>query len=364
MVARVRRGLHADALLQAIFTQIGTPGPGANGDVDFSALRRHAHFFRPVVHQRADVGTFQFVGAYHFFVGFVNRFFVVGNFHLEDMRRIEQTACVILQTENRCAATGVVGTDTFKHAHPIVQGVGQNVRIGVTPGNQLAIQPDKTVAVRHRHDVNPLNYRLSGVAAWRPDRVILADFLPKIRIDGGCAGLEVRSGQAVAVEMTTFGKMPFMNSQKHRWKPSVTVAALIERDGRFLVVEEETSAGLRFNQPAGHLDEGESLVAACIREALEETGCHVTPEALVGVYQWTVPAGDITYLRFAFACRLDQIDTAPQLDDGIVATHWLTLAELRASQSRHRSPLVLQCVEDWGSGRRLPLDSVRHYEFP
>lgn len=154
-----------------------------------------------------------------------------------------------------------------------------------------------------------------------------------------------------------------MNQPKQRWKPSVTVAALVERDGRFLVVEEATSSGLRFNQPAGHLDEGESLVAACVREALEETGCHVTPEALVGVYQWTVPAGDITYLRFAFACRLDAVDVERRLDEGIIAAHWLTLDELRANQVRHRSPLVLQCVEDWLSGRRLPLDTVRHYVF-
>ena len=154
-----------------------------------------------------------------------------------------------------------------------------------------------------------------------------------------------------------------MNQPKQRWKPSVTVAALVERDGRFLVVEEATSSGLRFNQPAGHLDEGESRVAACVREALEETGCHVTPEALVGVYQWTVPAGDITYLRFAFACRLDAVDVERRLDEGIIAAHWLTLDELRANQVRHRSPLVLQCVEDWLSGRRLPLDTVRHYVF-
>jgi 8-oxo-dGTP pyrophosphatase MutT (NUDIX family) len=155
-----------------------------------------------------------------------------------------------------------------------------------------------------------------------------------------------------------------MSNLKQRWKPSVTVAALIERNGRFLVVEEETSSGLRFNQPAGHLDEGESLVAACVREALEETGCYVTPEALVGIYQWTVPAGDITYLRFAFACRLDAFDADHPLDTGIIAAHWLTLDELRANQVRHRSPLVLQCVEDWLSGRRLPLDVLKYYDFP
>lgn len=142
----------------------------------------------------------------------------------------------------------------------------------------------------------------------------------------------------------------------------MTVAALVEQDGRFLVVEEETTMGLRFNQPAGHLDEGESLVAACAREALEETGCHVTPQALVGVYQWRVPAGDITYLRFAFDCRLDQVDAGRRLDDGIVAAHWLTLEELKATKDRHRSPLVLQCVEDWLAGHRLPLSTITHYD--
>lgn len=162
--------------------------------------------------------------------------------------------------------------------------------------------------------------------------------------------------------MGVFGKISSMNSPNDRWKPSVTVAALVEQDGRFLVVEEETSNGLRFNQPAGHLDEGESLTIACAREALEETGCFVTPRALVGVYQWTVPAGDITYLRFAFDCRLDRMEADRALDDGIVAAHWLTLEELKATRERHRSPLVLQCVEDWVAGRRLPLDSIRHYD--
>lgn len=152
-----------------------------------------------------------------------------------------------------------------------------------------------------------------------------------------------------------------MNSQNHRWKPSVTVAALVERDGRFLVVEEETSSGLCFNQPAGHMEEGESLVAGCVRETLEETGCHVTPQTLLGIYQWTIPAGDITYLRFAFDCQLDQIEAGRPLDAGIVATHWFSLDELRANRDRHRSPLVLQCVEDWVNGRRFPLDAVRHY---
>lgn len=176
--------------------------------------------------------------------------------------------------------------------------------------------------------------------------MILADFRAKIR-------------REPALQC---GKMRAMNRQKHRWKPSATVAALVERDGRFLVVEEETAGGLRLNQPAGHLDEGESLIAACAREALEETACHVTPQALVGVYQWSVPAGDITYLRFAFDCRLDQIESGRPLDEGIVAAHWMTLEELRATRDRHRSPLVLQCVEDWLAGRRFPLDVIRHYD--
>lgn len=191
--------------------------------------------------------------------------------------------------------------------------------------------------------------------AW-PDPTILADFCLKNR-SGNVFGLH---SLVFAAGLESFGKMDHMTTQKIRWKPSVTVAALVERAGRFLVVEEETSAGLRFNQPAGHMDANESLVAACVREALEETGCHVTPKALVGVYQWTVPAGDITYLRFAFDCQLDQIETDPKLDDGIVAAHWMTLDELKATRARHRSPLVLQCVEDWLAGRRMPLDTITH----
>jgi 8-oxo-dGTP pyrophosphatase MutT (NUDIX family) len=149
------------------------------------------------------------------------------------------------------------------------------------------------------------------------------------------------------------------------WKPNVTVAALIERDGYFLLVEEETTDGLRFNQPAGHLDEGESLVAACAREAMEETAHDFTPTELVGVYQWPRPhkvsEGDITYLRFAFAGKVGAHETARKLDTGIVRAVWLTVAEIEACADRHRSPLVLQCVRDYLSGRRFPLDLIRHY---
>jgi 8-oxo-dGTP pyrophosphatase MutT (NUDIX family) len=149
------------------------------------------------------------------------------------------------------------------------------------------------------------------------------------------------------------------------WKPNVTVAAIVEQDGRFLLVEEETDDGLRFNQPAGHLDAGESLVAACAREALEETAYAFTPTDLVGVYQWPRPKkeneGDITYLRFAFAGKLGARDTARQLDIGILRAVWLTPAEIEACADRHRSPLILQCVRDYLAGRRFPLDLIRHY---
>lgn len=146
------------------------------------------------------------------------------------------------------------------------------------------------------------------------------------------------------------------------WKPNVTVAAMIEDAGRFLLVEEETEDGLRFNQPAGHLDEGESLVAACAREALEETAWHFTPTALVGIYQWPRPQGDITYLRFAFCGELGQFEDGRTLDTGILRAVWMTPVEIRATASRHRSPLVRQCVDDHLAGRRFPLDLVRHYD--
>ncbi len=144
------------------------------------------------------------------------------------------------------------------------------------------------------------------------------------------------------------------------WKPNVTVAALVEREGRYLLVEEETDDGVRINQPAGHLDEGESLVEACVRETLEETAWSFRPTQLVGVYQWPRPAGDITYLRFAFAGELGGHDPARPLDAGIRRTLWLSPEELAACRESHRSPLVLRCVLDHREGRRFPLDLIRH----
>lgn len=147
-----------------------------------------------------------------------------------------------------------------------------------------------------------------------------------------------------------------------QWKPNVTVAAVIEREGRFLLVEEETSDGLRFNQPAGHLEEGESLIHAVAREALEETAHHFVAESLVGIYQWPRPDGEITYLRFAFAGRLTGHEPGRPLDAGIHRAVWMTPEEVAASQARHRSPLILQCVEDYLEGRRYPLELLRHYD--
>ena len=145
------------------------------------------------------------------------------------------------------------------------------------------------------------------------------------------------------------------------WKPNATVAALIEREGRYLLVEEETDEGIRLNQPAGHLDDNESLVAACVRETLEESAWQFIPTALVGVYQWKRPQGDITYLRFAFAGTLGAFDANRILDSGILRTVWMTPNEIRDSQARHRSPLVWRCVEDHLSGRRYPLELIRNY---
>ncbi len=146
------------------------------------------------------------------------------------------------------------------------------------------------------------------------------------------------------------------------WKPNVTVAAVIERDGRFLLVEEETDDGIRFNQPAGHLDEGESLVDAVAREALEETAHRFMPEYLIGIYQWRRPDGQATYMRFAFGGRLLGVEAERALDHGILRALWLTPEEIAVEHARHRSPLVMQCVRDYLAGRRFSLDLITHYE--
>lgn len=148
------------------------------------------------------------------------------------------------------------------------------------------------------------------------------------------------------------------------WKPNVTVAAVIERDGRFLLVEEETSAGIRFNQPAGHLDQDETIVAACSREMLEETAYDFEPTALIGVYTLPIAGSDLTYLRFAFAGELGEHYADQPLDMGILRAVWLTLDEIRACRERHRSPLVLRCIEDYLAGKRFPLELITEYTRP
>lgn len=147
-----------------------------------------------------------------------------------------------------------------------------------------------------------------------------------------------------------------------RWKPNVTVAAIIEREGRYLLVEEQTADGLRLNNPAGHLDPGESPEQGCAREVLEETAHRFTPTALLGVYlsrtRHTDSSDDITYLRLAFCGELGAHDPERALDTGIVRTLWLTPAEIRQSVARHRSPMLLRGIEDHLAGQRFALSLI------
>ena len=151
-----------------------------------------------------------------------------------------------------------------------------------------------------------------------------------------------------------------------RWSPSVTVAAIVEKDGRYLLIEEHTQEGLRLNNPAGHLDPGESLIEACARECLEETAHPFQPQHLVGVYQSRFhreskngfAAEEITYVRFAFTGHVSNQMADQALDQGIVRVLWLSLEEVRASAERHRSPLVLQCIEDHAKGQRFPMSLI------
>jgi len=145
------------------------------------------------------------------------------------------------------------------------------------------------------------------------------------------------------------------------WKPSVTVAAIVEHDGRFLLVEEHTTRGQLYNQPAGHLDPGESLLQAVARETLEETACAFEPTGLLGVYQYHSSADDVTYIRFAFTGRITGPEPGRPLDTGILRAVWLTPDEIRSVTARHRSPLVMRCIDDYLAGRRFPLDAVYHH---
>jgi 8-oxo-dGTP pyrophosphatase MutT (NUDIX family) len=147
-----------------------------------------------------------------------------------------------------------------------------------------------------------------------------------------------------------------------RWTPRVTVAAVIEREGKFLLIEEETALGLKLNNPAGHLEPGETPAQGCAREVLEEAAYDFAPTAVLGVYfarsRKNSTGEDQTYLRLAFCGELGAHHPGRPLDEGIVRTVWMTADEVRASSARHRSPLVLKCIEDYIAGVRLPLSAV------
>ena len=138
------------------------------------------------------------------------------------------------------------------------------------------------------------------------------------------------------------------------WQPSVTVAAVIERDGKFLLVEEQIDGRLVLNQPAGHLDPDETLIAACAREVMEETAHRFEPATLVGIYRWYYQPADVTFLRFCFSGKILGVENTP-LDKEILALHWLLPEELKSKSRMHRSPLVQQCVDDYRAGKNFPL---------
>ena len=148
------------------------------------------------------------------------------------------------------------------------------------------------------------------------------------------------------------------------WKPDVTVAAVAERDGQFLFVEERSGGRVVINQPAGHLENGETFLDAVVRETLEETGWQFRPEAILGVYMWHPEHLTRTFLRIAFAGTLASHDPHRPLDHGILRTRWLARDALLALQPRHRSPMVMNCVDDYLAGVRYPLGMISHLLKP
>jgi 8-oxo-dGTP pyrophosphatase MutT (NUDIX family) len=146
-------------------------------------------------------------------------------------------------------------------------------------------------------------------------------------------------------------------------KPEITVAAITESDGRFLVVEERINQRLVFNQPAGHVERGESLLTAVVREVREETAWRFEPASLVGVYLWRSPESGVTTMRFAFSGTVDDHQATQPLDHGIIGTHWLSRADLQEREKHLRSPLVLRCIEDYLGGNRQALGTVAHLDL-
>jgi len=148
-----------------------------------------------------------------------------------------------------------------------------------------------------------------------------------------------------------------------RWKPHVSVAAIIKENDQFLLVEEWKNNKLVLNQPAGHWEKGETLINAVIRETLEETGWHFEPTNIVGIYHWNHPdVSGLTYLRFAFCGNLIRFDENYILDDGIENAIWLDKAEIIKQEKRHRSPQLIQCIEDYDKGNRFPLEIIQQVE--
>lgn len=144
------------------------------------------------------------------------------------------------------------------------------------------------------------------------------------------------------------------------WRPDLTVAAIAQRDDRFLIVEERIQGHLVFNQPAGHVEDRESIIDAAVRETLEETAWHFAPRHLVGVYLWRNPTSGHSVLRIAIAGEVTAHDASLRLDHGIVAAHWMTRAALLAQSARLRSPLVMRCIDDWLAGERHPLAALNY----
>lgn len=152
-----------------------------------------------------------------------------------------------------------------------------------------------------------------------------------------------------------------MPSHGDIWKPNVVVASVVERDGRFLVVEERDEEGrLVINQPAGHLDRGETLIAAATRETLEETAWHTEPLAIIGIYTYPRPGADIVYMRCCYHSRALRHEPDRPLDYPVERVCWYTREELLERRPMHRSPLVMRCIEDYLAGRRFPIDLVQH----
>ena len=141
-------------------------------------------------------------------------------------------------------------------------------------------------------------------------------------------------------------------------KPHVTVAAIIEENGHFLLIEENVAGKVVINQPAGHLDQGESLIHAVIRETREETAYLFKPESITGIYRWQHPENQDTYLRVAYCGHTVEHDPDAKLDSGIIKATWLTREALLSQEIPLRSAMVLQCIDDYLAGTRYPLELI------